>query len=341
MKNTCLTRTGVLLIIWDCLLTTINSSTYVETRLQDECLKRKGKLRIKLKSEVNLITFNSSQISGSNNREGLHCHLELSVPSTQFGLSVFIEEMNLGSCDQDFIQFGRDILFVTTHLSRRYCGHHSPPSVTSHMGHRRFSLPPGTAANRYYTEDSDREMDVWIVLQDTTNKYLTLVVTPYKKSCKRSDSQYIQCDNSKHCVRKDLFCDGRVNCAWPHSLPADESQCKEVEPVEDDTASDSTGGVLITVLVLLLAIIGGLVSVIFYRRRTNQSLKHSTHIITRPLQGQEDLLTTQMFSDHPQSQPHLLLPPPYTSTPSQPPASAPSPPPVPSRQPPRYEVIWT
>ena len=33
---------------------------------------------------------------------------------------------------------------------------------------------------RYYTEDSDREMDVWIVLQDTTNKYLTLVVTPYK-----------------------------------------------------------------------------------------------------------------------------------------------------------------
>ena len=33
---------------------------------------------------------------------------------------------------------------------------------------------------RYYTEDSDREMDVWIVLQDTANKYLTLVVTPYK-----------------------------------------------------------------------------------------------------------------------------------------------------------------
>ena len=59
------------------------------------------------------------------------------------------QEMNLGSCDQDFIQFGRDILFVTTHLSRRYCGHHSPPSVTSHMGHRRFSLPPGSAANRY------------------------------------------------------------------------------------------------------------------------------------------------------------------------------------------------
>ena len=49
---------------------------YFLWRLQDECLKRKGgKLRIKLKSEVNLITFNSSEISGSNSRTGLHCHL--------------------------------------------------------------------------------------------------------------------------------------------------------------------------------------------------------------------------------------------------------------------------
>ena len=132
-------------------------------------------------------------------------------------------------------------------------------------------------------------------------------------------------------------------------------------------------GVLISLLVLLLAVIGGLIAVIFYKRHSQQSLKHSTHIITRPLQGrcgwyklfmlgshyclilklpqkpviyphfcagQEDLLTTQMFSD----QPHPFLPPPYTSTPTEPPASAPSPPappPVPSRQPPRYEVIWT
>ena len=33
---------------------------------------------------------------------------------------------------------------------------------------------------RYYTEDSDTEMDVWIVIQDTDHKHLTLVVTPYK-----------------------------------------------------------------------------------------------------------------------------------------------------------------
>ena len=28
------------------------------------------------------------------------------------------QEMQLGSCSQDYVQFGRDILFVTTHLSR-------------------------------------------------------------------------------------------------------------------------------------------------------------------------------------------------------------------------------
>merc|ERR1719270_1990362 len=160
-----------------------NSSSYIRTRLEDECLKRKGKLKIRLKSEVNLITFNSSFFSGSS----LHCHLELSVPSTQFGLSVFIEEMHLGNCDQDFIQFGRDILFVTTHISKRYCGHHLTPTVTTSQGVRRFSLPPGTPANRYYTEDSDTDMEVWVVVSDVTNfeKSLTLVVTPYKKSCSK------------------------------------------------------------------------------------------------------------------------------------------------------------
>ena len=91
-------------------------------RLEDECPGSK-KLKIRLQSEVNLITFNSSQFPGSS----LHCHLghryidpdttqqsplegkntfaiklfglvdvtcvsELSVPSTQYGLAVFIEE---------------------------------------------------------------------------------------------------------------------------------------------------------------------------------------------------------------------------------------------------------
>ena len=43
----------------------------------------------------------------------------------------------------------------------------------------------------------------------------------FQKSCSARDSSYVQCANSRHCVRSDLFCDGRVNCAWPHTaLPA-------------------------------------------------------------------------------------------------------------------------
>ena len=36
--------------------------------------------------------------------------------------------------------------------------------------------------SRYYTEDRDHEMDMWVVIGDTENKHLTLVVTPYKVS---------------------------------------------------------------------------------------------------------------------------------------------------------------
>ena len=33
---------------------------------------------------------------------------------------------------------------------------------------------------RYYTEQSDSEMDMWTVISRTRNKFLTLVVTPFK-----------------------------------------------------------------------------------------------------------------------------------------------------------------
>jgi len=174
-------------------------------------------------------------------------------------------------------------------------------------------------------------MDMWVVVGDTENKYLTLVVTPYKKSCSPGDAHYIQCDNNKHCVRKDLFCDGRINCAWPHSVPADESQCKEVAPPVEPEKNDNTTGIVLTVLAFLAVSVLS-VGYLFYKRRNNQPPKLATQIITRPLQGQEDLLTTGMCGDL-SHQP--LHPPPYAATPSAPPPA------VPARQPPRYEVIWT
>ena len=161
-------------------------------------MNRKSKLKMKLKSQVNIITFNSTKFT----EPSLHCHLgrRLSVVSLQSTdccvqsclcpllstgcpsllrrhfsqtltlgyypqiiraslisllppisavcLKVCPQEMKLGSCDEDFVQFGRDILFVTTHLSKRYCGHYERPSFASQDGVRTASLPSHTVEHR-------------------------------------------------------------------------------------------------------------------------------------------------------------------------------------------------
>ena len=45
---------------------------------------------------------------------------------------------------------------------------------------------------RYYTEDRDHEMDMWVVVGDTENKFLTLVVTPYKVSTSVQNIEFFQ-----------------------------------------------------------------------------------------------------------------------------------------------------
>ena len=47
----------------------------------------------------------------------------------------------------------------------------------------------------------------------------SLVVTPVKKTCKRKDSKFQKCGYRSSCVKKELFCYGRVNCAWPDREP--------------------------------------------------------------------------------------------------------------------------
>ena len=38
-----------------------------------------------------------------------------------------------------------------------------------------------------------------------------MTITAFKKNC-RSDDQFKKCPYSSHCIRKDFFCDNRVNC---------------------------------------------------------------------------------------------------------------------------------
>ena len=59
-------------------------------------------------------------------------------------------------------------------------------------------------------------------------------------------------------MRKELFCDGRINCAWPYSEPADEVYCREAAKPKVATWSMSDLPVIVLVVLILLAILTGL-----------------------------------------------------------------------------------
>ena len=131
------------------------------------CTSKQRKAKSKINSEVNVFTFNSSQILESG--KVFLCHLELLLPSQDYGFSVFIEEMSLAgssleesSCKEDFVQFGRDILFLTTHKSRKYCGQVETPLTKESEGMKKLEFPFTPLASRIYNEEEDQEMDIWI-----------------------------------------------------------------------------------------------------------------------------------------------------------------------------------
>ena len=98
------------------------------------------------------------------------------------------------------------------------------PVARGKSGLVRFEFPFTHLARRIYNEEKDKEMDIWINintrdLEENLHKTLTLVVTPFMKSCATHDRLYQQCRFSTKCVRRELFCDGRVTCAWPYVKP--------------------------------------------------------------------------------------------------------------------------
>ena len=105
------------------------------TRLQTLCVPGE-KTRVRMNTGARLLSFNSSSVMDGSS--SFSCHLELYHSSVNFGFFVFIQEMELsgstaGGCHEDFLQFGRDILFVTTHLSERYCGKVERPRLKTNL----------------------------------------------------------------------------------------------------------------------------------------------------------------------------------------------------------------
>eukprot|EP00092_Neocalanus_flemingeri_P006749 GFUD01007291.1.p1 GENE.GFUD01007291.1~~GFUD01007291.1.p1 ORF type:complete len:346 (+),score=62.36 GFUD01007291.1:348-1385(+) len=297
---------------------------YVKNRLDRVCSANGSKTRLNVKHEVvSVFTFNSSFVSGNS----FKCHLELYLPSSSYGFSVFIEEMSLSGsslsgCGEDSVQFGRDILFVTTHLSQKYCGEVELPVPRSKNGVMSFDFPFTPLARRIYNEEEDREMDIWLNIntrdvEDNRHKTLTLVVTPFKKSCASRDSLYQQCRFSTKCVRRELFCDGRINCAWPYVEPADEVHCLEALAPEAKSLFATDLAVILLVLSVLVGMIAVLVLAVnkYSKKVTKMSANLSADLFCNRqlLEDQLDRNGDRSDSPYLPSCPPLPPPPPYTA----------------------------
>lgn len=172
--------------------------------------------------------------TSSTRRPLFKCHLELEVGSRAYGILIFFRDMNISgtwsskTCGKDFVQFGKDTLFITDHTSKKYCGDVGKPSPKSMEEGLHKGLTFGTVPlnDRMYTETKDHEMDVWVEVEAGRSvKSFSLVATPYKKSCSWSDRAWKPClkhNPNSNCVKSDLFCDGEVNCPYGGWDAADE-----------------------------------------------------------------------------------------------------------------------
>ena len=226
---------------------------------------------------VKFLAFNSSF--------PLQCHLELSLPSSLYGFNVFIKELSLSGsqhsgCFEDFVQFGRDILFVTTHVSEKYCGDIKLPVYKVQKTRRKVNFGDISAERRFYIEENDREMDIWVQIGSKTsrNKILNLVVTPFLKMCGENDDGWKKCIDRRNCIRKDLFCDGQVNCL------EDETECK-VDIKNKKNSFDLNRDKIVSLSVILGAIIVSIMITVILcikrKRKTNfqNSVQRSSEVI--------------------------------------------------------------
>ena len=143
------------------------------------------------------------------------------------GFFVFFESMKLSAtkeCEEDYVQFGRDILFITSFRSKKFCGDiHGSFPMTNNSSKKELPTSVTPMSKRIYSESTDQEMDIWVKMTVPSpmepQKTLSFVVTPFKKSCSSSNTSYHRCGKSGQCVKAQLFCDGTVNCALPTDIP--------------------------------------------------------------------------------------------------------------------------
>merc|ERR1719347_2447435 len=95
--------------------------------------------------------LDSSRLSATN----FICHLELSLESKKY------DEDFSGPCEENYVQFGRDIMFITSYQSKKICDYFEELNLKST---RNSSVVHKSLDERIYLEAEDNEMDLWIKL---------------------------------------------------------------------------------------------------------------------------------------------------------------------------------
>lgn len=116
----------------------------------------------------------------------------------------------------------RDFAFFSSVKSKKFC-EHIEPSVHSVMvteeGEEVAEIDYGDTelSGREHRELEDNEMYVWLRAshRDDMSERVRLIVTPVQLQCSSTDIFWTPCSSSRSrgpCVRRDLLCDGIVNC---------------------------------------------------------------------------------------------------------------------------------
>jgi len=259
-----------------------NSEGYKMYDFATWCPRDSGKLSIPLKTGTAIFTIDERNQVTANilKSRDISCHLELETHNTDYGFHVFFDEMNLDETDdsilegpkpttcRDYVQFGRDVLYITTSKSRKFCGYRE--RLFYHNATQADYARASRQGSRLFIESSDHEMDLWLLVKRNKNRTkkskrnIRLIVTVFKKVCKSNDLYWRKCDNTDYCVRKGYWCDNYANCGWPDGeIATDETTklCAEVWRKNSESAnqiatffSPSNIPVIIIVAIVITAI---------------------------------------------------------------------------------------
>lgn len=293
---------------------------YKEISLTQLCDGRSSKQSLYLHNqEPHIFKYNNT------NRKAIHCHLELHLKSQEFGFSVFIQSLNIDpDCNKDFLQFGRDFLIITSKKSDQKCGIITPYDDNSPANSK---IRMVDIKNREWIETEDDEMDVWFSLSPTQPnsgpKELSLIVTPFRKRCRTDDQYYRKCPGSDRCIKRELFCDGFVNCDG-HPKDEQEEYCLVNPSIGGNV--DMFLSIPIIILIVIFALLGVMFVIFMIRlfyvsmktKRTNSSpdaeaerraLRDSS-VSTSPSRSSRSPVSTEMSPTAPQAvAPPANLPP--------------------------------